>query len=111
MIRQSPYLHDLLILTNSSFKEHLTKLESRYGFSKTLNRWYESEYLQIYVLKFLSEQIEYLAYWITRQGIQPLRNKAEVIFNIMRLGLMSIKPYLGLTVLIPACFFLRVTPL
>jgi hypothetical protein len=34
--------------------------------------------------KFVVEQIEYLGYWITRQGIQPIRNKVEVniILNI-----------------------------
>jgi hypothetical protein len=32
--------------------------------------------------KFFAEQIEYLGYWITRQGIQPMRNKIEAIFNI-----------------------------
>jgi hypothetical protein len=36
--------------------------------------------------KFFSEQIKYLApgYWITRQGIQPIRNKADMtaILNI-----------------------------
>jgi hypothetical protein len=36
--------------------------------------------------KFFSEQIEYLTsgYWITRQGIQPIRNKVEMtaILNI-----------------------------
>jgi hypothetical protein len=31
---------------------------------------------------FLAEQIEYLGYWITRQGIQPLPNKVESILNI-----------------------------
>jgi hypothetical protein len=50
------YLDDLLILTNNSFKDHL--------------------------LKFFAEQIEYLGYWITRQGIQPIRNKVETILNI-----------------------------
>jgi hypothetical protein len=29
--------------------------------------------------KFFEEQIEYLGYWITRQGIQPIRNKVEAI--------------------------------
>jgi hypothetical protein len=28
--------------------------------------------------KFFSEQIEYLGYWITRQGIQHIRNKVEI---------------------------------
>jgi hypothetical protein len=34
--------------------------------------------------KFFAEQIEYLGYWITRQGIQPIRNKIEMnsILNI-----------------------------
>jgi hypothetical protein len=40
----------------------------------------------IFKSKFIAEQIEYLAkgYWITRQGIQPIRNKVEMnaIINI-----------------------------
>jgi hypothetical protein len=32
--------------------------------------------------KFFAEQIEYLGYWITRQCIQPIRNKVEAILNI-----------------------------
>jgi hypothetical protein len=34
--------------------------------------------------KFIAEQIEYLGYWITRQGIQPIHNKVEMkaILNI-----------------------------
>jgi hypothetical protein len=32
--------------------------------------------------KFFAEQIEYMGYWITRQGIQPIRNKVEAILNI-----------------------------
>jgi hypothetical protein len=34
--------------------------------------------------KFFAEQIEYLGYWITRQAIQPIRNKVEInaILNI-----------------------------
>jgi hypothetical protein len=28
--------------------------------------------------KFFAEQIEYLGYWITRQGIQPICNKVEM---------------------------------
>jgi hypothetical protein len=31
---------------------------------------------------FYGKQIEYLGYWSTRQGIQPLRNKVEAILNI-----------------------------
>jgi hypothetical protein len=32
--------------------------------------------------KFFAEQKECLGYWITRQGIQPIRNKVETILNI-----------------------------
>jgi hypothetical protein len=28
--------------------------------------------------KFFAEQIKYLEYWITRQGIQPIHNKVEL---------------------------------
>jgi hypothetical protein len=31
---------------------------------------------------FFAEQIEYLGYWITRQGIQPICNKVEASLNI-----------------------------
>jgi hypothetical protein len=34
--------------------------------------------------KFFAEQIEYLGYWITRQGIEAIRNKVKMnaILNI-----------------------------
>jgi hypothetical protein len=40
--------------------------------------------LNISKSKFFAEQIEYLAqgYWITTQGIHPIRNKVEAILNI-----------------------------
>jgi hypothetical protein len=32
--------------------------------------------------KFFAEQIKYLGYWITRQGIQSIHNKVEAILDI-----------------------------
>jgi hypothetical protein len=32
--------------------------------------------------KCFTEQIEYLSYWITRKGIQPVHNKVEAILKI-----------------------------
>jgi hypothetical protein len=32
--------------------------------------------------KFFTEQIEYLGYWNTRQGIQPVHNKVEAILHL-----------------------------
>jgi hypothetical protein len=71
------YLDDLLILTNSSFKDHLLKLEMVLARLST-----SGMRLNISKSKFFAEQIQYLGYWITRQGIQPMRNKVEAILNI-----------------------------
>jgi hypothetical protein len=73
------YLDDLLILTNSSFKDHLLNLEMVLARLSTAGMR-----VNISKSKFFAEQIEYLGYWITRQGIQPIRNKVEMnaILNI-----------------------------
>jgi hypothetical protein len=75
--------YDLLILTSSSFKDHLLKLEMVLARLSTAG-------MRVNISKskpkFFSEQIEYLVlgYWITRQAIQPIRNKVEMnaILNI-----------------------------
>jgi hypothetical protein len=73
----STYLDDLLILTNSSFKDHILKLEMvLVRLSITGMR------VNISKSKLFVEQIEYLGHWITRQGIKPMRNKVEAILNI-----------------------------
>jgi hypothetical protein len=79
MLRYPSYLDDLLILTNSSFKDHLLKLEMVLARLSTAGMR-----VNIPKSKFFAEQIEYLGYWITRQGIQTIRNKVEmkVILNI-----------------------------
>jgi hypothetical protein len=71
------YLDDLIIQTNSSFKDHLLKLEMVLARLSTAGMR-----VNISKSKFFTEQIEYLEYWITRQGIQPMRNKVEAILNI-----------------------------
>jgi hypothetical protein len=73
------YLDDLLILANriNSFKYHLLKLEMVLARLSTAGMR-----VKISKSRFFSEQIEYLGYWITRQGIQPIRNKVEAILNI-----------------------------
>jgi hypothetical protein len=76
-LRQTSYLDDLLIITNNSFKCHLLKLEM---VSTKLST--SGMRVNISKSKFFAEQIEYLGYWITRQGFQPIRNKVEAILNI-----------------------------
>jgi hypothetical protein len=71
------YLDDLLILANNNFKEHLVKLEMVLARLST-----SGMRANISKSKFFEEQIEFLGYWITRQGIQPINNKVEAILNI-----------------------------
>jgi hypothetical protein len=56
MLRQPYYLDDLLILTNSSFKDHLLKLEMLLARFSTAGMR-----VNISKSKFFAEQIEYLA--------------------------------------------------
>jgi hypothetical protein len=79
MLRQPYYLDDLLILTNrnNSFKGHILQLEMVLARLSTAG-----VRVSISKSKYFAEQIEYLGYWITRQGIQPIRNKVEAILNI-----------------------------
>jgi hypothetical protein len=71
------YFDDLSIPTNSSFKDHLLELEMVLVRLSTAGMR-----VNISKSKFFAEQIEYLGYWITRQGIQPMRNKVEALINI-----------------------------
>jgi hypothetical protein len=79
MLRLTFYLDDLLILTNNSSKDHLLKLEMVLARLSTAGMR-----VNISKSKFFAEQIEYLGYWITRQGIQTIRNKNQMntILNI-----------------------------
>jgi hypothetical protein len=69
------YLGDLLMLTNirNSFKDHPLKLEMVQPRLSTADMR-----VNISKSKFFAQQIEYLGYWITRQGIQPIRNKFKI---------------------------------
>jgi hypothetical protein len=75
ILRLRCYLDDLLILTNSSFQDHLLKLEMALARLSTAGMR-----VNISKSKFFAQQIEFLVlgYCITRQGIQPIRNKVEM---------------------------------
>jgi hypothetical protein len=66
-------------MTNSSFKNHLLKLELVLARLTTTGMR-----VNISKSKFFAEKKEYLGYWITRQGIQPIHNKVEEILNIKK---------------------------
>jgi hypothetical protein len=67
------YLNDFLILLSRSFKDHLLKLEMVLARLSTAGMQFN-----ISKSKFFAEQIKYLGYWITRQGIPIISNKAEM---------------------------------
>jgi hypothetical protein len=68
------YLDDCLILNKSTFDDHLAKLRL------TLKRLSDAG-LRINAEKsyFGKGEIEYLGYWVTRTGIQPLPAKVEAM--------------------------------
>jgi hypothetical protein len=96
----------LLILTNNSFKDHLFKLEI--SLARLLTTGMR---VNISKSKFFVDQIEYLGYWITRQGIQPIRNKVEKILNIKapktRKELRQIRQFIGIVNYYHKMWFLR----
>jgi hypothetical protein len=64
------YFDNLLILINSSFKDHLLNIEMVLSRLSTTGRR-----VNFHKSKFFAEQIEYLGYWITRPGIHPIHNE------------------------------------
>ena len=71
------YLDDLLCITKGTFEDHLEKLE------RILARLQEAG-LKVNATKsaFCQHELEYLGYWISREGIQPMKNKVEAIMKI-----------------------------
>ena len=68
------YINDLLVITKGSYDEHLEEV------SKVLSRLRKAG-LKVNARKsfFAQPKLEYLGYWITRDGIQPQPKKIEGI--------------------------------
>jgi putative transposase len=75
------YIDDLLVMSCSTFKEHLQRLElvlselSEAGLKINANKSH-----------FAVSEIEYLGYWITRNGIQQVHKKVKAIQCIASLA-------------------------
>jgi hypothetical protein len=71
------HIDDLLVLTKGDYDDHLEKLD------KTLQKLTEAG-LRVNAKKsfFARAELEYLGYWITREGIKPLPKKVEAILRI-----------------------------
>ena len=68
------YIDDLLVVTNGTLEDHLEKL------TEVLKRLRQAG-LKVNAKKsfFAREELEYLGYWITRDGIQPTASKVKAI--------------------------------
>ena len=68
------YIDDLLCITNGSFEDHLEKLD------EVFRRLREAG-LKVNARKsfFARGEVEYLGYWVTRQGIAPMPKKVKAI--------------------------------
>ena len=71
------YIDDVLALTTVSWDDHLEKLE------EVLKRLADAG-LKVNAKKsfFGKPELEYLGYWVTRDGVQPVPKKVEAIHNI-----------------------------
>ena len=68
------YIDDLLVICNSTFQDHLVKLEV------VLKRLNDAG-LKINASKsfFAQSELEYLGYWISRDGIRPIAKKWKLL--------------------------------
>eukprot|EP00957_Ditylum_brightwellii_P025064 1896274-Ditylum_brightwellii.AAC.1 len=71
------YINNLLLITNGHWDSYLEKLEKVLDILKHVR-------LKVDAQKsfFGHQELEYLGYWVTRQGIKPLQKKVEAIFKI-----------------------------
>ena len=74
------YIDDLLITTKSNWQDHLHHPDIVFRRQKGAG-------LKVNAKKSFigKDKLEYLGYWITRTGIQPISKKMEVIKNIASL--------------------------
>jgi hypothetical protein len=68
------YVDDLLVISASTFEDHVQKLDivlkllSEHGLSINAGK-----------TAFCANEIEYIGYWITKSGIQPMQKKVAAI--------------------------------
>ena len=68
------YIDDILITSNGSFQDHLDKL------NEVLKRLSQAGFrMNVRKSNFAVDKIEYLGYWLTRDGIMPQPKKVEAV--------------------------------
>jgi len=86
------YLDDLLVISNSTFEDHLRQL------STVLQRLRRAG-LKINAEKssFFSPEIEYLGYLLTKEGIKPVQNKIQAVLDLQApTTLKELRSFLGM---------------
>ena len=71
------YIDDLLIISKGDFKDHMANVQKVFTRLRTAG-------LKVNIKKsfFTKGKLEYLGYWITRQGVQPITKKIEAVQKI-----------------------------
>ena len=71
------YIDDLLCITTGNWDDHLEKLDQIFQCLSDVG-------LKVNAKKsfFGKDSLEYLGYWVTREGIQPLETKVSAIRKI-----------------------------
>ena len=86
------YLDDLLCLTNGTFMDHIEKLEQVLQLLQEAGLKCNAE-----KCTFCSDQVEYLGYLLTRDGIRPLPKKVAAILSIKPpTNVREVRRFLGL---------------
>ena len=86
------YLDDLLVISNSTFEDHLRQL------STVLQRLRRAG-LKINAEKssFFSPEIEYLGYLLTKEGIKPVQKKIQAVLDLQAsTTLKELRRFLGM---------------
>ena len=71
------YLDDLLVLTTGNWTNHSTKLEQ--VIIKLQEKWLKCN---IEKSSFSQSEMEYLGFWISREGVRPTAKKIEAIVDM-----------------------------
>ena len=71
------YIDDLLLITSGSYEDHLEKLDLVFSRLRKAGLKVNAE-----KSRFCTGELEYLGYWITRDGIKPLPDKVHAIMKI-----------------------------
>ena len=72
-------IDDILITTSGSFEDHLEKLNEVLTRLENTGFW-----ANVWKCFFTEEKLDYLGYWLTRDGIQPQHKQVEAILCLSR---------------------------